>query len=276
MKSLCSKPLCEVFRSILKLILLKSIVRVGLTQVLYSEIVDSFCTRAFRNKTYKTHRENILFEREQARLPETQPYVERTLQIRSLRRSYSCLMQFLETVKSCGTDNIIISCRHYLIELLREIIHDIILEANALSRTDPTVSRTMPVYTQACLSENCRGFLADNYVCGICKKEFCEKCHEEKHEGHVCDPNTVKSIKLLKKDTSQNFVKNFTLELVHIHVNNYGLIDKFDRPTVLELTFSPKDFNNIRTEVEKEFPVLGLDQPNNKNKQDLPILFEDN
>ena len=86
-------------------------------------------------------------------------------------------------------------------------------------------------------------------------------------EFHDCDYHYKKI---------ENFVKNFTLELVHIHVNNYGLIDKFDRPTVLELTFSPKDFNNIRTEVEKEFPVLGLDQPNNKNKQDLPILFEDN
>jgi len=165
------------------------------------EFVDSFCTKTFRNKTYKVRRENILFEREQARLPETQPYVERTIQIRSLRKSYSWLMCVLEAVKSCGTDNIIIRCRHHLIELLRELIHDVIQEAHALSRTDPAVSRAMPVYTQACLSENCRGFLADNYVCGICKKEFCEKCHEEKHEGHVCDPNTVKSIKLLKKDT---------------------------------------------------------------------------
>ena len=86
-------------------------------------------------------------------------------------------------------------------------------------------------------------------------------------EFHDCDYHHKKI---------EKFIKDCNLELVHIHVNNYGLIDKFDRPTVLELTFSPKDFNNVRTEAEKEFPVLDLDQPNNKKIKDLPIFFEDN
>ena len=63
------------------------------------EFVDSFCTKKFRNTTLRKRRENVLFEREQARLPETQPYVERELNIRSLRRTYIYLLFLLENIK---------------------------------------------------------------------------------------------------------------------------------------------------------------------------------
>lgn len=50
------------------------------------EFVDSFCTKYFRNTELRRHRENILFEREKALMPQTQPEVERILQMRKLRR----------------------------------------------------------------------------------------------------------------------------------------------------------------------------------------------
>ena len=49
------------------------------------EFVDSFCTKYFRNTELKRRREVVLFEREKARMPETQPEVERILQMRKLR-----------------------------------------------------------------------------------------------------------------------------------------------------------------------------------------------
>jgi len=49
------------------------------------EFVDLFCTKYFRNTELKRHREVVLFEREKARMPETQPEVERILQMRKLR-----------------------------------------------------------------------------------------------------------------------------------------------------------------------------------------------
>lgn len=70
-----------------------------------------------------------------------------------------------------------------------------------------------------------------------------------------------------------NFIKNLKLELVHIHVNNYGEVNHNNFPTVLELTFCNKKYNVKRSEHETIFPDLNIDQPNNKNKKDLNIEF---
>src|SRR6056300_1703051 len=49
------------------------------------EFVDTFCTKYFRNTELRRHRENVLFEREKALMPETQPEVERIIHMRRLR-----------------------------------------------------------------------------------------------------------------------------------------------------------------------------------------------
>ena len=59
------------------------------------EFVDNFCSSIFRNRDYRRHRENVLFQREMARMPETQSYVVRELQVRSLRLSYLYLVYIL-------------------------------------------------------------------------------------------------------------------------------------------------------------------------------------
>ena len=84
-------------------------------------------------------------------------------------------------------------------------------------------------------------------------------------EFHDCDHHFEK----IKK-----FINEFELQLVHIHINNYGIVNEFGIPTVIELTFSPKSYNTIRDENNNKFPVNGLDQPNNKLKKDELIIFE--
>ena len=46
--------------------------------------VDGFCTKRFRNVEYKHHRENVLLERQKLLMPDTQPDVERIIQMRKL------------------------------------------------------------------------------------------------------------------------------------------------------------------------------------------------
>ena len=45
------------------------------------EFIDSFCTKRVRNVEYRKHREQILYEREMVRMPETQPYAEYKIKI---------------------------------------------------------------------------------------------------------------------------------------------------------------------------------------------------
>ena len=83
-------------------------------------------------------------------------------------------------------------------------------------------------------------------------------------EFHDCD---------LHFDKIDKFIKKFLLQLVHVHVNNYGAINQFDEPTVIELTFSAKKYNENRELSDNNFPVINLDQPNNPNIEDEKIVF---
>lgn len=162
------------------------------------EFIDSFCTRIFRNKEFKIHRENVLFEREQARLPETQPYVSRELEIRSLRVSYMYLIYLYSKMET--NEELSESIRICLKDLLKSTISDVMDTVHSLRHNEIHFSTTV-VCTQTCPSPECRGFLTDDWVCGICKEKFCEKCHEIFDNKHTCNPDTVKTIKLMKRDT---------------------------------------------------------------------------
>lgn len=164
------------------------------------EFIDSFCTKKFRNVDYKIHRENVLLEREKARMPETQPHVMKTYELDSLRESYRWICGLLTNVKMSTT--IDVRVRDYLSAELRQVMADIIGNIRAIMYGDaPT--QTAVVMTQKCPSGECRGFLLDDFTCGLCKVTFCEKCHEPNDPEHTCDPDTVKTIKLLKRDTKQ-------------------------------------------------------------------------
>jgi hypothetical protein len=49
--------------------------------------------------------------------------------------------------------------------------------------------------------ENCRGFLSQQWKCGICDSKICNKCNEEKVEDHLCNPDNIASMELLNRDT---------------------------------------------------------------------------
>ena len=75
-------------------------------------------------------------------------------------------------------------------------------------------------------------------------------------EFHDCD---------LHLDRIKNFIKTFSLNLIHIHANNYSEISTKDNlPLVMELTFS-KNSECLDSSVLPH----PLDQPNNKNADDI-------
>lgn len=170
------------------------------------DFVDSFCTKRFRNEDYKKHMEQVLFERELARMPETQPYVQRIVKRRRMsklramvadlymrvRRRY---MHMIETEKP-GSEF------YLLASIFLENAHRYIrteLEKIPFGLIDSTNEKV--TFTRGCPMEDCRGFLDDLWKCGICERSFCEKCNEACDETHVCDPDTVKTMKLINRDT---------------------------------------------------------------------------
>ena len=159
--------------------------------------IDTFCTKRFRNKDFKEHWENILFEREQARMPETQVHVTRELEIQSMRTTYVYLIFLMSRVRTC-TD-LPERYRICFSTLLYEHIMALLEAIDVLRHGTPTV--TPAALAQKCPSGECRGFLQDDWVCGICRVTYCEHCQGVLEDNHACDPDTVKTVKLLKRDT---------------------------------------------------------------------------
>jgi len=146
------------------------------------EFIDTSCTKTFRNKELKNHREQILFERETCLLPDTQPDVQREKEIRATTELLKDARNELERQK-----------RH---------VWDLERQMNVL-RNGGTFEAVQAKreFVRKCPIEECRGFLSTQWKCGTCSKHVCKDCNEEVTEEHVCDPNAVETVKLLKKDT---------------------------------------------------------------------------
>lgn len=57
------------------------------------------------------------------------------------------------------------------------------------------------VYIRPCNKDECKGYITNKGVCGICKTKYCKKCLVEFCEDHECDPNDVLSVEMIKKDS---------------------------------------------------------------------------
>ncbi len=77
----------------------------------------------------------------------------------------------------------------------------------------------------------------------------------------------------LHYDKVQNFINNFELTLVHLHVNNFGSINEQGLPSVIELSFTSSKYLENNLENDKSYPVPNLDMPNNKDLIDHDITF---
>ena len=154
----------------------------------------------FINKTYKIHRENVLFEREIALLPSTQPQVE----LIKKTREYENRIQFLRTETRQiyaqlmdETNNKVLSDQMFEYEkeinYLENELYD--LKINGVDK------KIVREFIRQCPNNNCRGFLSKNLYCELCHIHACSSCREIKNENHICNPDTLETIKLMQKDT---------------------------------------------------------------------------
>jgi hypothetical protein len=77
-------------------------------------------------------------------------------------------------------------------------------QANGILPDDNGDDEKKTAVVRRCPCDGCRGFLSSKWKCGVCDKKICSECNEEKNEEdgtHVCNPENVETVKLLKKDT---------------------------------------------------------------------------
>lgn len=132
----------------------------------------------------KKHTEDILYEREQSLMPATQKNVEEHIFNR-------------ETTKQIiDLENLINTLNYKKKRLLRTLI--------TVKQKDDD-DKEYSNYVRKCNFLECRGFLNNDWYCGICKNTTCKKCHEIKNTDilikHECDPDLVKTASMIDKET---------------------------------------------------------------------------
>ena len=152
------------------------------------DFISEKCTSIFVVGEYKRHRENVLLDREKSLIPSTQVYVvlekEKNKIRDEIKRVERERAKILEQANS-----------------LTLVINQ--LASNVSRMTVGTLDQQeRKKFVRKCPMENCRGFLSQQWKCGICDAKICNKCNEEKTgDEHVCNPDNVASMELLNRDT---------------------------------------------------------------------------
>ena len=143
------------------------------------EFIDNSLQKTFLNTTYKDHRQNILLDREKSLMPSTQEFASNTLKSE----------KSLEIIHKLQEDILKEKNKYY--ELL-----------NLINRQHKTNEKTTIIHRQ-CIDENCKGFIGEGWVCGICEIKICMKCHKEKIKGdeHNCIKEDLETAKILMSGT---------------------------------------------------------------------------
>jgi hypothetical protein len=161
-------------------------------------------------RDYKTHRENVLFAKEQSLMPAAQAELENRTRLAELERMLDEAEPALRQARRS------LHRKRLMLELLqREIaneevevqekeaqLHEINTEVDKLRVSSASQKKA---FVRRCTHPGCRGFLSTALKCGICEMWSCGACREvkgpERDSEHKCDPNTVETVKLLEKDT---------------------------------------------------------------------------
>jgi len=162
------------------------------------------------NKTYASYTGDLLLKQEKTRIPETTPFAEEIAKERRIRKEISVVQKAInslsmkmihsyhkknrtqedieEHAKMCSQKHDLRQKRDELNEQLKMLNH--VTQQSQEHR-----------YYIPCPENDCRGFLNEQFECGICQSKACETCHQTYTESHVCDKNTVENVKELAKNT---------------------------------------------------------------------------
>ena len=196
------------------------------------EILVGVFTQKFVSRTYKTRREDLLFEREKSLMPATQPYVELEKKIRDLNREIAEKkfaieranenwahvanrpLAFVAAENNLSTEFEALILRHKQSQERRKVVSGLAIDVqhhewhqNQLMNRlhGGQIEHEKRQFVRACPHEDCRGFLSTAWKCGMCENWTCPDCHEvkgkEKDAEHTCDPNNVATAQLLARDS---------------------------------------------------------------------------
>lgn len=149
-------------------------------------------TQKFITKDLKMHREQVLFDKERALLPATQPYVEVINLKKHLDKDIRAFEAQIGEIRNQMLD------REAEYRRQRRIL---------LGETDGGggTRQERSAFIRACPVQDCRGFLSSQWKCGVCENWTCPECNlvkgTDKNCEHTCNADDVATAKLIANDT---------------------------------------------------------------------------
>ena len=130
---------------------------------------------------------------EKARLPETQEYAAAIRVARSVVVDTTSEIARLSNMPA--STKVLRAVR--TAKNTRRIAQAVIDRKGLPALHQPEAVPKKRVVVKACPAPGCRGFLAEDFSCPMCSINVCKDCHETLEEAHVCNADTVASVKAL-------------------------------------------------------------------------------
>lgn len=157
---------------------------------------------SFTKNIYRKFEEDLFLEREKTLLPRYEVYSKIDLLEQEENRCANSpyLKQYSTFLKKAQVVDSPEIKKHYdkMKNILQNYINHIQIKIEKLKQELNIETRKEPV--RKCFNSDCSGVLS-NWKCVICKTSFCVDCFEKMENNHKCDTNTLKTMKLLNKNT---------------------------------------------------------------------------
>lgn len=155
------------------------------TQFTHSQIQHLGLTKSFLEGDFAKHQQDILFAQEQAMLPAAQAAVAHDRLIKGIDDQIKDIQAQIKQLQALKTD--------------------LLITKNQLIGQGPDNREDVQQFIHRCADSDCNGFVSSAWKCATCDKHTCAHCRELKAEhddaAHVCNPDTLASVALLKRDT---------------------------------------------------------------------------
>lgn len=163
------------------------------------ETLDTILLTTWLNGEYKKHRENVLLDREKSRLPAAQIIIARRKQAEEYfperQKVADEIKELLEKLEQ----------KNQRIAYINTIISIYNAGQDPFENSTAKEHVERRTFIMPCPASGCRGFLSSAYKCGVCDIYVCPDCREIKGTNrdipHTCDPNTVETVRAIKKET---------------------------------------------------------------------------
>jgi len=193
-------------------------------------------------KSYRQHREEVMLDQQLALMAATQPIVEKEQKLKQIRTDKSVILKrikacekklysrwsyinYVEGETAQGRNKRVDKLREEHQELLTKRAR-LIREMRRLKNENQEKNEEPKIINRGHCPK-CPGFISEGWMCGLCQTKVCSKCREEITEdqlkahqetlkmrkkgqkwvartGHICNKDTLESIKHLKESNYRN------------------------------------------------------------------------